>query len=56
MIADRDPVGYQHAATVAASVREVVNDTEVREAAAGKDASDHLAAGFGLGDFRPGLG
>ncbi len=53
VIADRDEPGRQHAAQVAASLREVVAEVEVVEAAEGKDAADHLAAGHGLGDFRP---
>ena len=53
VIADRDEPGRPHAAQVAASLREVVAEVEVVEAAEGKDATDHLAAGFGLDQFRP---
>ena len=53
VVADRDEPGYEHAAQVAGSLREAPVDVEVVEAAEGKDAADHLAAGHGLGDFRP---
>ena len=53
VVADRDEPGRAHAVQVAGSLRSVVAEVEVVEAAEGKDAADHLAAGFGLGDFRP---
>ena len=53
VVADRDEPGRAHAVQVAGSLRAVADEVEVVEAATGKDASDHLAAGFGLGDFRP---
>ncbi len=53
VIADRDEPGRAHAWQVAASLREVVAEVEVVEAAVGKDAADHLATGFGLDQFRP---
>ncbi len=53
IVAHRDEPGRQHAAQVASSLSQVVADVEVVEAAEGNDAADHLAAGYGLGDFRP---
>ena len=53
VVADRDGPGRRHAAKVAASLRSVVADVEVLEAADGKDAADHLAAGHDLGELRP---
>jgi hypothetical protein len=52
IIADRDEPGRSHAADVAASLGGKASSVRVVEAATGKDASDHLAAGHGLGDFR----
>ena len=53
IVADRDKDGYGHAAKVAASLDGKAKSVRVVEAAAGKDAADHLAAGHGLEDFRP---
>lgn len=53
IIADRDEPGRAHAAAIAASLRGIAKSVRVAEAAEGKDAADHLAAGHGLGDFRP---
>jgi 5S rRNA maturation endonuclease (ribonuclease M5) len=53
VVADRDKAGRKHAAQVAASLRAEAASVVVVEAAAGKDAADHLAAGFGLDDFLP---
>jgi 5S rRNA maturation endonuclease (ribonuclease M5) len=56
IVADKDEPGRKHAATVAAALREHSGkyiDVEVVEAAEGKDAADHLAAGYGLADFVP---
>lgn len=53
VIADTDEPGRRHAAQVAAALRPVAGHVEIAEAAAGKDAHDHLAAGHGLGDLRP---
>lgn len=50
IVADADAKGREHAAKVAASVGEAA-PVRVVEAAAGKDAWDHLAAGFGLDEF-----
>jgi hypothetical protein len=53
VVADRDQAGYAHARTVAASLQRAGCNVRVVEAAKGKDAADHLAAGLGLGDFLP---
>lgn len=49
IVADDDEPGHAHARTIAASL----NGTQhkIMVAAAGKDAADHLAAGFGLDSF-----
>jgi 5S rRNA maturation endonuclease (ribonuclease M5) len=52
VIADRDEPGYRHAETIREQLSGVATSLRVVEAAAGKDASDHLASGFGLDDFR----
>jgi hypothetical protein len=48
IIADRDAPGYQHAIHVRESLRRVGVEARVFEAASGKDASDHFAAGHTL--------
>ena len=56
VVADRDAPGYRHAAMVAAELRAAEGGpaaVEVAESASGKDASDHLAAGLGLGALVP---
>ena len=53
IVADRDDGGRRHAATVADHLGRVARSVIVVEAAEGKDAADHLAAGHGLHDFRP---
>jgi Protein of unknown function (DUF3631) len=53
VVADLDEPGLRHASQVAESLAEVAASVEVVEPAAGKDAADHLAGGFGLVDFRP---
>ena len=56
IVADKDEPGRKHADQVAESLRSTRGVLAARirivEAAAGKDAADHLAAGFGLSDFR----
>jgi putative DNA primase/helicase len=52
IVADRDKSGADHAVTVARSLESVDADVTIVEAADGKDASDHLAAGHGLDGFR----
>ena len=53
IVADRDPAGRKHAVKVAASLAGVAASVRIVEAATGKDAADHLAAGHGLEDFLP---
>ncbi|MBA3895522.1 MAG: AAA family ATPase, partial [Gemmatimonadales bacterium] len=52
VVADRDRPGYQHAEEVRQSLAGIAASVRVVEAAAGKDAADHLAAGHRLSDFR----
>jgi hypothetical protein len=52
IVADRDEPGYAHAAEVARHLRSVARSVAMAEAAEGKDAADHLAAGHGLGSFQ----
>ncbi len=51
VVADRDPAGYRHAAEVVSSLDGVAHSVRVVEAAEGKDATDHLEAGYGLDEF-----
>ena len=51
IVADNDGPGRNHAAQVAASLRNVAVSVCVVEARQGKDAADHLAAGFGPEEF-----
>ena len=51
VIADKDAVGRDHAVKVAKTLRDHVERVVIAEARAGKDAFDHLAAGFGVDDF-----
>lgn len=51
IVADRDEPGRKHAAQVAASLDGIASHVEVVEAAAGKDAADHIAAGKGVEEF-----
>ena len=53
IIADQDEVGRRHAWEVYGSLRELADDVEVLRPRSGKDASDHIAARFGLEDFLP---
>lgn len=53
VIADRDEKGRKHAAEVAASLEGVAASVKVLEPAAGKDVSDHLAAGHALSELVP---
>ena len=53
IVADKDDKGRAHAAAVLASVTPLAASVRVVEAAEGKDASDHLAAGHGLEAFVP---
>lgn len=51
VVADRDEPGRKHARQVRDSLRGVAASVAVVEAAEGKDAADHLAAGRGLDEF-----
>ena len=51
IVRDRDDPGHKHARDVLASVQERGIPVRLVEAAAGKDAADHLGAGLGVGDF-----
>jgi len=51
IVADRDKPGYDHAAAIAASLESCAAAVRIVEAAVGKDAADHLAAGKTLEDF-----
>lgn len=53
IVADRDKPGRDHAAAVARALDGTAKSVTVVEAAAGKDAADHLAAGHTLDDFTP---
>jgi 5S rRNA maturation endonuclease (ribonuclease M5) len=51
IVADKDEPGREHALQVREHIRKYVLAISVVEAAEGKDAADHLAAGHGLSDF-----
>jgi DNA primase len=51
IVADRDEEGRIHARYVAACLEGIARFCWIVEAAAGKDAADHLAAGLGVTDF-----
>lgn len=51
IVADRDDAGQAHARQVWDSLDGVADSMQILEAAKGKDAHDHLSAGFGLHEF-----
>jgi hypothetical protein len=53
VVADNDPPGKAHAATVATSLRKAGCTVRVAHPRVGKDAHDHLTAGYDLDDFTP---
>jgi hypothetical protein len=53
IVADKDQPGRRHAAQVATLCHDIAASVSIVEAAVGKDASDHIAAGKTLGDFVP---
>jgi 5S rRNA maturation endonuclease (ribonuclease M5) len=53
VVADKDDAGRQYAQEVADSLEGKAASITMVEAKAGKDAHDHLSAGYGLGDFVP---
>ncbi|MGI8761310.1 MAG: AAA family ATPase [Jatrophihabitantaceae bacterium] len=52
VVADQDGPGRAHAAEVAASLAGRA-DVQIFKPKIGKDAADHVAAGYGIGDFIP---
>lgn len=48
IVRDRDAAGEKHARAVAASLEGIAASVKIVEAREGKDAADHLAAGFGV--------
>jgi 5S rRNA maturation endonuclease (ribonuclease M5) len=50
IVADQDDAGRKHAADVLASLQGRAN-AAIFAPTAGKDAADHIAAGYGVGDF-----
>jgi hypothetical protein len=53
IVQDRDEEGRKHAAHVAEQLSGVAASVQIVEAAEGKDAADHLAAGLSVTDFVP---
>jgi putative DNA primase/helicase len=53
LIADKDDTGRAHTQTIYDSLQGAAKVVRIVEAATGKDASDHLAAGHTLDDFKP---
>jgi 5S rRNA maturation endonuclease (ribonuclease M5) len=53
IVADRDREGYEHVSQVAKSLEYRAITTTIVKAAAGKDVSDHLAAGHSLTELVP---
>lgn len=53
IVADKDGPGLNHAQQVAESLKGKAASIETVQASTGKDAYDHLQAGFGLADFVP---
>jgi hypothetical protein len=53
IVADKDAPGREHALKVRELIARYVGTLTIVEAAEGKDAADHLAAGYGIEDFRP---
>jgi 5S rRNA maturation endonuclease (ribonuclease M5) len=53
IVQDRDDEGRKHADTIVASLEGVAKSVRRVEAAEGKDAADHLAAGHTVHDFVP---
>ncbi len=51
MIPNRDEAGRRHAREVAGSIEGVAASVGLVEPGAGKDVSDHLAAGHGVDDL-----
>lgn len=52
VVSDQDDPGRAHAAAVAASLHNVARSVQVVAPAAGKDWTDHVAAGYGVAQLR----
>ena len=53
IVQDKDDPGRKHARQVAESLRGLAKTVRIVEAKSGKDATDHIGAGFGMDDFVP---
>ncbi|MGJ5667830.1 hypothetical protein QLG13_08170 [Rhodococcus aetherivorans] len=53
IVADKDPQGRTHARDVAAMLEGLAVSATIVEAKVGKDAADHVTAGYGVGEFVP---
>lgn len=53
IVADKDEVGYGHARAVRDALRPIIREVTIVQAAVGKDAYDHLAAGKTLDELQP---
>jgi hypothetical protein len=51
IVADKDEPGRKHAAQVAGLLEGIAKSVRIVEAAVGKDAADHVAAGKGIDEF-----
>lgn len=51
VIADKDEPGRKHAEQVVGLLQGIASSIHIVEAAAGKDAADHIAAGYGLDEL-----
>jgi 5S rRNA maturation endonuclease (ribonuclease M5) len=51
VVRDKDKAGHEHADLVVASLLGIAASIRLVEAREGKDAADHLAVGWGIGDF-----
>lgn len=53
IVADKDEPGQKHAEQIRASLEGIAASVKIVQAAVGKDAHDHLKAGYALEDFEP---
>lgn len=51
VVADKDAAGRKHATDIAGLLTGIARSVRIAEAAAGKDAADHIAGGHGLNEF-----
>lgn len=54
VVPDRDEAGRKYAADVVNTLQKIAGTVEIKIAKVGKDAADHIAAGYGLDDLEPG--